>query len=368
MAYQKLVVSRADPHAAIETFLLLPDRSKRNDIEGLFGCFSIVDDETDSAFAPPVVTFSGDADSLIRKNFMTLVEIGGLVEEQLPEIEEAVPCFLDSILRMILGGLAISIRKDKSTPSFHPASRVCMTCRRTSETLKPEFATDVVGRLRYPLHFIDFETAQSAVPFSRGMRPYEKVLFQWSCHTMPGPAAPLEHSEWLHDDQTDPNVVFGKTLMDCLGDTGTLMTWSAYENTQLAYLFRYLGDHDIDEPGLSEWLERTAKIDGEGGERIRELLQAHDLYQIDQNGKIIDPYSLLPAIRSFNLADEPENSERVAEGTGAMIAYQKMIFGGLDFDERRLYREALLRYCKLDTLAMVLIWEYWSRWAGFKDH
>ena len=244
------------------------------------------------------------------------------------------------------------------------------------ETLTREFAADVRDALEYPFHFIDFETTQSAIPFNRGMRPYEKVLFQWSSHTMQSPGGQLS-----------------------LGDTGTIMTRSSYENTQLAYLHRHLSDNSIIEPGLSAWLERNAKNDGRGGERIvdlnkvalnyyyhplmgaktsfivtlpavlssaassdrtRELLQAHDLYQLDQNGNIIDPYSLLPSIQSMDLADEPENSERVAEGTGAMIAYHKMIYGGLSPNEREIYREALLRYCSLDTLAMVLIWEYWA--------
>jgi hypothetical protein len=208
----------------------------------------------------------------------------------------------------------------------------------------------------------------------------------------------LEHYEWLHDRETDPNVAFGKTLARRLGKKGALLTWSTYENTQLAYLHRYLSDNDIDEPELSEWLVQTAQIDDEGGERIldlnkvaqdyyyhplmgartsikvtlpavlssagssdriRELLQVEGLYQTDRNGIIVDPYSLLPEIEPAVRAEEAERSERVDEGTGAMIAYQKMAYGGLGDHERNAYRTALLRYCNLDSLAMVLIWEYW---------
>ena len=43
-----------------------------------------------------------------------------------------------------------------------------------------------------------------------------------------------------------------------------------------------------------------------------------------------------------------------------MIAYQKLMYGELDDAGRRAYRDALLRYCRLDTLAMVVIWEYWN--------
>jgi len=32
----------------------------------------------------------------------------------------------------------------------------------------------------------------------------------------------------------------------------------------------------------------------------------------------------------------------------------------MNSEERKLAREALLRYCELDTLAMVMIFEYWK--------
>lgn len=45
-----------------------------------------------------------------------------------------------------------------------------------------------------------------------------------------------------------------------------------------------------------------------------------------------------------------------------MTAYQDMMFGKHRNkpEIRDLYRDALLRYCKLDTLAMVIIWEHWN--------
>ena len=48
-------------------------------------------------------------------------------------------------------------------------------------------------------------------------------------------------------------------------------------------------------------------------------------------------------------------------GTGAMRAYQDMLYGEQKDNEdiKEKYRSSLLQYCKLDTLAMVIIWEYW---------
>jgi hypothetical protein len=59
-------------------------------------------------------------------------------------------------------------------------------------------------------------------------------------------------------------------------------------------------------------------------------------------------------------------SEEVAEGTGAMRAYFRMAYGEEkdDPDAVAKWSRMLLEYCKLDTLAMVLIWEHWQRITG----
>ena len=44
-----------------------------------------------------------------------------------------------------------------------------------------------------------------------------------------------------------------------------------------------------------------------------------------------------------------------------MIAYARMQFSEMAESERRAIQQALLKYCELDTLAMVMLWEYWNR-------
>jgi hypothetical protein len=51
----------------------------------------------------------------------------------------------------------------------------------------------------------------------------------------------------------------------------------------------------------------------------------------------------------------------VNEGGMAMRAYLDMLYGRYrnDAQRREALATALKRYCKLDTLAMVIIWEHW---------
>jgi hypothetical protein len=81
----------------------------------------------------------------------------------------------------------------------------------------------------------------------------------------------------------------------------------------------------------------------------------------------IDPYKLLPRL----FTDESERDyeiifeqDRISDGGAAMTAYGKLQFQEMSADERRAVESALLKYCELDTLAMVMIYEAWKAEIG----
>lgn len=51
---------------------------------------------------------------------------------------------------------------------------------------------------------------------------------------------------------------------------------------------------------------------------------------------------------------------RLADGGAAMTAYAMMQFTDMSHGERERIIQGLLKYCELDTLAMVFLWEYWN--------
>jgi len=83
-----------------------------------------------------------------------------------------------------------------------------------------------------------------------------------------------------------------------------------------------------------------------------------------EHGKVANPYKQLPplfeGIDEAQLADFITDPE-LAEGGAAMMAYAKMQFSEMSNLELTKVKEGLLRYCELDTFAMVLIWEFWHR-------
>lgn len=54
-----------------------------------------------------------------------------------------------------------------------------------------------------------------------------------------------------------------------------------------------------------------------------------------------------------------QNLGEINHGGAAMVAYSKLQFSRVPEAQREHIRQALLKYCELDTTAMVMIWEYW---------
>ena len=84
------------------------------------------------------------------------------------------------------------------------------------------------------------------------------------------------------------------------------------------------------------------------------------MFQVS-NGKIMDPYKLLPPIHDELPTDSLQlETGYIQDGGAAMVAYAKLQFTDMEDYERERIVKALLRYCELDTLAMVMIYEHWN--------
>ncbi|MDT8272159.1 MAG: hypothetical protein RRA35_03100 [Desulfomonilia bacterium] len=80
------------------------------------------------------------------------------------------------------------------------------------------------------------------------------------------------------------------------------------------------------------------------------------------DGRVVDPYDLLPPV--FDAHDDAaaelmSTEEELKEGGAAMTAYCRLQFSEMGDYERDKLEAALLKYCELDTLAMVMIYEAW---------
>jgi len=272
----------------------------------------------------------------------------------------------------------------------------------------------------FPLHHIDFETARVAIPFNKGRRPYEAIFFQFSHHTILEDGTVEHAGQYINAAPGEfPNYESVRELKRQLEqDNGTVFRYAAHENTYLVEVYKQLQSDPappLDRDDLCRFIESIAKIEGNEGPRcmvdmcdlvkkyyydpathgsnsIKRVLPAilnssqylqekysKPIYgssegicslnyadwswvQFNQDGTVIEPYNILPPIFedgieiSENLISEDED---IREGGAAMIAYCRMQFSEMSEFEREKIVSALLKYCELDTLAMVMIYEAW---------
>jgi hypothetical protein len=81
-----------------------------------------------------------------------------------------------------------------------------------------------------------------------------------------------------------------------------------------------------------------------------------------ENGEIKSPYKMLPPVFENFSAEAIEATvsdiENIDDGGAALTAYGKIQYTVMSANERLEIAEALKRYCELDTLAMVIIYEH----------
>lgn len=84
-----------------------------------------------------------------------------------------------------------------------------------------------------------------------------------------------------------------------------------------------------------------------------------------KDGEVVDPYKLLPPVfEDIPIAElealENELPEQLRDGGAAMSAYSRLQFEDMAPEQRAAIRNALLKYCELDTLAMVMALQGWG--------
>jgi hypothetical protein len=280
-----------------------------------------------------------------------------------------------------------------------------------------------INSFTFPLHFIDFETSMVAIPFFRGRRPYEQMAFQFSHHLVKTDFTIEHKGQYLCETKgMFPNFEFVRRLKSELeNDNGTIFRYAPHENTVLNQIMSQLQDAKDDEvrdkSELMAFIKTITHGESHQGSRdmvdlwklvksyyyhplmggsnsLKEVLPSvlnsseyiqnkysKPIYgrnsairslnyddgwiwiQRDEQGKIKSPYKLLPPL--FEGIDENDIEKflmrsNIQEGGAAMTAYARMQFTHMSDQERTAIAKGLLKYCELDTLAMVILWEYWN--------
>ncbi len=100
---------------------------------------------------------------------------------------------------------------------------------------KPTQIDAFLNGLKYPLHFLDFETFSTAVPLFDGSRPYEQIPFQFSLHIVRKAGAKPEHRKFLAEGRRDPRSEFMRQLKSVVEPSGSIVAFNApFEKSRMA--------------------------------------------------------------------------------------------------------------------------------------
>ncbi|MEX0934592.1 MAG: DUF2779 domain-containing protein, partial [Candidatus Saccharimonadales bacterium] len=210
---------------------------------------------------------------------------------------------------------------------------------------KPPVQLDKIAKfldkLEFPLWFLDYETVSHAVPIYPGTKAYQEIPFQYSLHVLKKPDAELEHFEYLdkQDDLPVPRLL--ERLKQDLGDEGSILVWyQAFEKGRNDDMARLAPEH-------KDWLKSVNK-------RIIDLMIPFSSgWYIDKN------FAGSASIKKVLPAIVPELSYKeldVADGMSAQASWYKAAIDKAQMKEK-IFTD-LIKYCFLDTLAMVEIYRF----------
>lgn len=334
-----------------------------------------------------------------------LIESNRLFLEDLTENDFKIEALADKIS----SGERQWIQVEKSRDNDH-------TIYVEKEGLKSE-----MGKWKFPLHFIDFETSTVALPFTAGRRPYEQVAFQFSHHIYYENGTIEHKTEFISNTAGEfPNFIFARVLKKALeNDNGTIFRFATHENSILnAIIVQLNASNENDKIPLIAFLKSITnstkdtvdKWEGDrnmvdlnkiikeyyynphtkGSNSIKAVLPAslnssaylrqkysqpigainltsknfndNHIWLKIHNNEVVNPYKMLPPVfdgwTELELQENLSEIDGIADGGAALTAYAKLQYQDMLEKERTEITSGLLKYCELDTLAMVMVYEH----------
>ena len=203
---------------------------------------------------------------------------------------------------------------------------------------------EFLDMLSYPLYFLDFETIAPPIPLYDETSPFEKVPFQYSLHYIEKKNGKLFHKEYLAEPNTDPRKELAETLINDIPKNTTVLAYNmSFEKSVINKLAKI----------YPKYREHLMNIH----DNIKDLMipfRDRSYYSKNMHGS----YSIKKVLPSLFPNDESlnyKNLDLIHNGEEAMNNY--MALSNMTEEEYEYTRERLLRYCELDTYAMVKIYE-----------
>lgn len=235
------------------------------------------------------------------------------------------------------------LKNEKLNPKY--AEQIDFELNNREPKINKKAIEEVLDSLKYPLYFIDYESCQYAIPEYTGTKPYQQIPFQYSLHIIHEKGGPLEHKEFLAEAD-DINLItnFAESMIRDMPENGSVIVYNkafeASRNREIAGMY----------PDLADEMDRF-------NENMVDLMipfKNRDYYTKEMKGSYSIKY-VLPALYPDDAELDYSELSLIHKGDEASNAFLSL--NDKTPAEQAKIRKALLEYCKLDTYAMVKIWE-----------
>lgn len=202
-----------------------------------------------------------------------------------------------------------------------------------------------MNKVSYPLYFLDFESYQVLIPEYDGTKPYQQICFQYSLDYYLEDGGELYHKEYLHDKYDEnPMLSLCEHLVEDIPLNSCVIVYNeTFEKSRL----KEMADT------FPQYKENLLNI----RDNIIDLMvifRNHDYYVKELEGSYSIKY-VLPALFPNDEELNYQNLEQVHKGNEATEAYLSL--PSLSKKEETKLRKNMLKYCALDTYAMVKIYD-----------
>lgn len=208
--------------------------------------------------------------------------------------------------------------------------------------------------LSYPIYFLDFESYQQTIPLWEEISPYGQIPFQYSLHYLKRKGGKLWHKEFLAKEGEDPRRALAQQLCKDIPMNVCVLAYNmSFERMVLKDLAEFCPEYYIHLMNIRD--------------NMRDLMvpfQKSMYYKREMQGSYSIKY-VLPALFPDDPTLDYHNLEGIQNGSMAMNVFS--ILPTLSKEEREYYRERLLRYCELDTFAMVKIFYHLEELCANKE-
>jgi CRISPR/Cas system-associated exonuclease Cas4 (RecB family) len=201
--------------------------------------------------------------------------------------------------------------------------------------ISPNLKTEL-DKIIFPAYYLDFESVMTIYPLYNNIAPHSQILTQYSIHKCDKTDNITDHFEYIADHTQDCRKIIAKKLIEILGTTGSIITYSSFEKQIIEKLI----------PICPEFTEQLKAI-------TARIIDLEEILRLNYYDRRFHGRTSIKKVLPVMIPKMNYNELEIGEGGVALSAFAYMAMGLYTEEQIKETKQNLLKYCEQDTLALV---------------